>query len=157
MPCKLAGSRHHALYEIISYLQQHLWQNKDNNSLMSTEQLKLCRKHENERSEASISKAFATIAVLKSFLTLGHRSRHRWLKAAANMRIQKCKMNQPSPPWTKGHQSVKNPKLALSTAPAMDWYLLPPHLHPAARLDPPHAPGPAVSSWLKPECVGEEE
>lgn len=31
MPRKLAGGRHHALYEIIGDLQQHLWQNKDNN------------------------------------------------------------------------------------------------------------------------------
>lgn len=30
MPRELAGGRHHALYEIISDLQQHLGQNKDN-------------------------------------------------------------------------------------------------------------------------------
>lgn len=39
----------------------------------------------------------------------------------------------------------------------MGWYLLPPRLHPAARSDPPRAPGPAISSWLEPERVGEEE
>lgn len=66
-------------------------------------------------------------------------------------------MNRPSLPWTKGHQSVKILRLALSAAPATGQYLLPPHLHPAARSDPLHAPGPAISSWLKPERVGEEE
>jgi len=31
MPRQLAGSCHHALYEIVGDLQQHLQQNKDNN------------------------------------------------------------------------------------------------------------------------------
>lgn len=66
--------------------------------------------------------------------------------------------NEPMlPPWTKSHWSVTNPKLALPAFPSTGWNLLLPHLHPAARSDPPHAPGPAISSLLKPEHVGREE
>ena len=86
-------------------------------SLISPEQLKLCGKYENEPSEARISKAFATIAVLKPFSTLGRGNRHGWLKAAANMRIQKRKRNQPSLPWTKGHRSVKNSQISSFCSP----------------------------------------
>lgn len=52
---------------------------------------------------------------------------------------------------------MTNYKLNLSAVPSMGWNLLLPHLHPAARSDPPHAPGLAISSWLKPERVGGEE
>lgn len=61
-----------------------------------------------------------------------------------------------NPPCLR-QRSMKNPRSALSAAPAVGWYLLPPRLHPAARSDPPHAPGPAISSWLKPERAGEKE
>lgn len=70
-----------------------------------------------------------------------------------NVRMRQHNINQPSLLWAKGHWTVENPRSALSAAPAVGWYLLPPHLHLAVHLDPPHAPGPAISSWLKPEYV----
>lgn len=119
-------------------------------SPVSAEQLKPGGKHENEPSGANVSKAYATVAALKNLSQRREADTDGWS-------IQQRNVSQPPPtPGTKGHWAVKSPPSALCAAPARVWYLLPPRLHPAARLGPPHAPGPAASSWLKPEGVREE-
>lgn len=69
----------------------------------STEQLGLCRKDENEPSAAGVSQVFATIAVSEPSETPGCRNGHRWLKAAANVRIHACNTNPPCP----GHRATR--------------------------------------------------